>query len=71
MRYRFIVREELGKLYATTFEEAMLTVTEGFTHIELDVRDTSHLYGVIEQIERLGLRLVSVQPVEGDATPVC
>lgn len=70
MRYRFVVRGELGKMYATAFETATLNAANGLTAIELDVRDSAHLYGVIERVERLALELVCVQPVDsGEGRP--
>jgi len=57
-------------MYASAFEAATVNAANGFTAIELDIQDSAHLYGVIERIERLSLKLVYVQPVDsGESMP--
>jgi hypothetical protein len=60
--YRIVVEGELGPRYATAFEGMTLEHAGGRTAIVGTVTDQAHLQGLLEQIPRLGLELVSVAP---------
>ena len=61
--YRIVVRAELGERFAAAFEGMEVKVAEGRTIITGEVIDQSHLHGILDRINALGLVLVSVQPV--------
>ncbi len=63
--YRIVVRAELGERFATAFEGMEVRIAEGRTIITGEVVDQSHLHGILDRINALGLVLVSVQPVSG------
>ena len=58
--YQLIVAGELDDRYGSLFEGMQMERTTGTTVLLGSVRDQAHLYGLIEQIEELGLQLVSV-----------
>ena len=61
--YRLIVRGELDERYGYLFEGMQMERTEGTTIFTGGVRDQAKLHGLIDQIEELGLDLLSVQQV--------
>jgi hypothetical protein len=61
--YRIVVRAEIGERFAATFEGMEIKIAEGRTTITGEVIDQSHLHGILDRINALGLELVSVQPV--------
>jgi hypothetical protein len=61
-RYRIVVRDELDERYASAFEGMHVDSTDGQTVITGDITDHSHLHGLLERIDALGLALISVQP---------
>jgi len=61
--YRIVVRAEIGKRFALAFEGLEVKIAEGRTIITGEVIDQSHLHGILDRINALGLVLVSVQPV--------
>jgi hypothetical protein len=67
MRYRFQLAEPLSPDLLHVFVGFMVAghdvVTARDTVIEGDVIDQSDLFSVLDRIESLGLRLVSVNPV--------
>jgi outer membrane PBP1 activator LpoA protein len=62
--YRLVVRGELGDRFASVFEGMDLEPLGGTTVLTGSVADQTHLMGLIEQIQELGLELVSVTPAE-------
>ncbi len=64
--YRIVVRAEIGERFAAAFEDMEVSIAEGQTIITGEVIDQSHLHGILNQINALGLELVSVQPVPED-----
>ena len=58
--YRIVVRGELGDRFAPLLGGMSLERVAGTTVITGDVIDQAHLHGLIQQIEELGLELVSV-----------
>jgi len=61
-RYRVVVREELDERYASAFEGMRVDSADGQTVISGTIRDKSHLHGLLERIDALGLELISVEP---------
>jgi hypothetical protein len=62
--YRIVVRAEIGQRFALAFEGMEVKISEGRTIITGEVIDQSHLHGILDRINALGLELVSVQPAE-------
>ena len=65
--YRIVVGAEIGERFAAAFEGMEVTSTRGRTVITGDVIDQSHLHGILDRINALGLELVSVQPVDEES----
>jgi hypothetical protein len=61
-RYRIVVREELDERYASAFEGMHVDSADGETVITGTITDRSHLHGLLERIDALGLELISVEP---------
>ena len=66
VRYRLVVEGTLGPRYETAFEGMSVQAGESTTAIVGEIRDQSHLQGLIERIAGLGLKLVSVTPENND-----
>ncbi len=65
-RYELVLRGEIGDRFGPLFEDMRLERVPGRTVLRGEVRDQAHLHGLIEQIQDLGLELISVNPLEGD-----
>ncbi len=61
--YRIVVRAEIGERFAAAFEGMEVAPAEGQTVITGEVIDQSHLHGILDRINALGLELVSVKRV--------
>jgi hypothetical protein len=66
VKYRFVIRGELGDKFAYLFEGMQLTRAAGMTVLTGAVVDQAHLHSLIAHTQNLGLELVSVKPVGGD-----
>lgn len=66
MRYRLVVDGELSVRYSTVFEGMEVEAGEGVTVIRGPIADQAHLHGVLNKIEGLGIKLVSVTPEDGE-----
>ena len=64
-RYRLVLRGELGDSFGFLFEGMRLQRLAGMTVLTGRVTDQAHLLGLIEQIQELGVELVSVNPDQG------
>lgn len=62
-RYRITVRGEISPRLAVAFEPLECRTAVGLTHIEGEITDQSHLYGVLLRIRDLGAELVGVEPL--------
>ena len=60
-RYRITVRGRLTKRLASTFEGLDIEPSSGQTALVGEIRDQSHLYGVLDLVRVLGLDLLSVE----------
>ena len=58
--YRIAVQGELSERYAHAFEGMEMEVENGLTVITGEVKDQSHLHGILDRIGALGLKLMSV-----------
>jgi hypothetical protein len=67
-RYRISVRGRLTNRLGSAFEGMGLEAGRGETFLVGEIRDQSHLYGVLDQVRNLGLELVSIEVVNDDAT---
>ena len=61
--YRISVSGRLTERLGSAFEGMALEPGNGQTALVGDIRDQSHLYGVLDKIRNLGLELVSVEAV--------
>ena len=64
MRYRLVVDGELGPLFATAFEEMELECGNGKTALVGPVQDQAQLLGLVDRVASLGLKLISIAPVD-------
>lgn len=63
-RYELVLRGEIGDRFEPLFEGMHIERRAGQTVLTGEVRDQSHLHGLIERIAELGLELVSVNPID-------
>jgi hypothetical protein len=61
MVYQIVVRGELSERYATAFEGMEMEIKNGRTVLTGEVKDQSHLHGILDRIGALGLKLMSVE----------
>jgi hypothetical protein len=59
-RYRIAVRGRLTERLGAAFEGLALEPGHEQTVLVGEIRDQSHLYGVLDRVRNLGLELVSV-----------
>ena len=59
--YRIAVQGELSERYAHAFEGMEMEGENGLTVLTGEVKDQSHLHGILERIGALGLKLMSVE----------
>jgi hypothetical protein len=62
-RYRISVRGRLTEWLGSAFDGMTLEPGNGQTVLVGEIRDQSHLYGVLDRVRNLGLELVSVEAV--------
>ena len=67
--YRIVVRSELSNVYAPAFDGMEMEARDGDTVLTGRIVDQPQLYGILERINGLGLELLSVQVLSGDADP--
>jgi hypothetical protein len=67
--YRIVVRRELSDRYAIAFDGMEMETKNGDTLLTGEVIDQPHLYGILDRINGLGLKLLSVQALPEDAHP--
>ena len=64
-RYRLVVDGELSARYSKAFEGMEVESRAGTTVIRGTVADQAHLHGLLDRIEDLGMKLVSVAREDG------
>ena len=67
--YRIVVRSELSGSYVVAFEGMEMETKNGDTILTGEVIDQPHLYGILDRINGLGLKLLSVQALPEDVHP--
>ena len=67
--YRIVVRSELSERYAVAFEGMEMEAKYGDTVLTGRIIDQPHLHGILERINGLGLKLVSVEAMPNDVHP--
>ena len=67
MVYRIVVRSELSERYAAAFEGMKMETKDGQTILIGEIIDQPHLFGILDRINGLGLKLLSVQALPEDA----
>jgi len=70
MIYRIVVESELSDKYAVAFEGIEMEVRDGDTILTGRIIDQPQLFGILERINMLGLKLLSVQALPDDAHPI-
>lgn len=63
-QYRLVVRGELGEPFGFLFEGMQMDRVAGTTVLTGNVIDQTHLHGLLQRIQELGLELVSIDPVD-------
>jgi hypothetical protein len=63
MAYQIVVGAELSERFAVAFEEMDVRNAGGQAILTGEVLDQSHLHGILNRINALGLELVSLQPL--------
>jgi hypothetical protein len=67
--YRIVVRSELNGRYAVAFEGMEMETKNGDTILTGEIVDQPHLHGILNRINGLGLRLLSVQALPDHVHP--
>jgi hypothetical protein len=65
--YRIVVRSELSERYAAAFEGLQMETKDGQTILTGEIIDQPHLFGILDRINGLGLKLLSLQALREDA----
>jgi hypothetical protein len=68
--YRIVVGSELSDKYAVAFEGMEMETREGDTILTGRIIDQPQLYGILERINMLGLKLLSVQALRDETHPI-
>ena len=67
--YRIVMRSELSERYTAAFDGMQMETNNGETILVGEIVDQSHLLGILNHINGLGLQLLSVQALPEDARP--
>ena len=67
MIYRIVVRSKLCERYASAFEGMKMETKDGQTILIGEIIDQPHLFGLLDRINGLGVKLLSVQTLPDDA----
>jgi len=68
--YRIVVGSELSDKYAVAFEGMEMESRDGDTILTGRIIDQPQLFGILERINMLGLKLLSVEALRDDAHPI-
>ena len=66
VRYQISVRGRLTERLGSAFAGMTIEPAAGQTALVGEIRDQSHLYGILDRVRSLGLELVSVEPFRTD-----
>jgi hypothetical protein len=61
---RIVIKGHLDKQWNNRFEDMNISYEAGSTILSGNLKDDSHLHGILEIIRDLNLTLISVNPVE-------
>jgi hypothetical protein len=61
---RIVIKGHLDKQWKNHFEDMKISYEAGSTILFGNLKDDSHLHGILEIIRDLNLTLISVNPVE-------
>jgi hypothetical protein len=61
-RYRLVLRGELGGQFGFLFEGMTMDLVAGNTVLTGTMIDQTHLHGLLQQVQELGLELISIEP---------
>ena len=67
--YRIVVRGRLTDRLGSAFEGMDLGPANGNTALVGELRDQSHLFGVLDTVRALGLELISAAPDQSGGPP--
>jgi len=65
-RYRIVLRGRLSKRFESAFEGMALESGPNRTVLVGDVRDQSHLYGLLDRLREFGIELVAVEQADSE-----
>ena len=65
--YRIVVGGELSERYAAAFEGMEMEAKGGQTILTGEIIDQPQLHGILQRINALGLKLVSVEPAPDES----
>ena len=68
--YSIVVRRELSERYACAFEGMRMETRDGQTILTGEVKDQSHLFGILERLNGLGLELLRVEALPEGARSI-
>ena len=66
VRYQISVRGRLTERLGSAFAGMTIEPAARQTALVGEIRDQSHLYGILDRVRSLGLELVSVEPFRTD-----
>jgi hypothetical protein len=67
--YRIVVESEVGDRYASAFEGMRMETRGGRTILIGEDVDQPRLFGILERLNGLGLKLLSVEALSEDVGP--
>jgi hypothetical protein len=69
--YRIVVHGELSERYAAVFEGMEMEAASGRTTLTGVVKDQPHIFGILDRINGLGLKLLSVESAPVESQECC
>jgi hypothetical protein len=66
MRYRIVVRGEIGELVANAFPELRIEAGHGQSVLYATVADSAALYGILDRLRDLAIDVVSLHETDGE-----
>jgi hypothetical protein len=69
VRYRIVVRGRLGEYLAGVFDHLDVDPRPGQTTLTGNFTDQAQLHGLLDQLQDLGIHLISVNPADQAPAP--
>ena len=66
--YRLVLEGELSPRYSTVFEGMHMESDGGVTVVVGMIEDQAELYGLLDRVASLGIKLISIEPQSNDET---